>query len=73
MSGKCEHGLTTREGFTCASAKYGVAAPAYVPLSDRDIRALPEWWPSYEQQPSLMLLCRAIESLVVARMRGEGK
>jgi hypothetical protein len=28
MSGKCEHGLTTRECFTCASPKYGAHATA---------------------------------------------
>jgi Protein of unknown function (DUF551) len=50
------------------------AAPAYVPLSDGQIDMVilgcRKSWADY---PVPLELCRAIEALVVARMRGEGK
>ncbi len=36
--------------------------PAWVGLTDEEIKALPSWWPSYDQMPALMRLVRDIEA-----------
>jgi hypothetical protein len=34
----------------------------WVGLTDEEIKALPSWWPSYEEMPALMRLVRDIEA-----------
>ena len=34
----------------------------WVGLTDEEIKALPSWWPSYDQEPALMRLVRDIEA-----------
>jgi hypothetical protein len=34
----------------------------WVGLTDEEIKALPHWWPSYDQMPALMTLARDIEN-----------
>ena len=34
----------------------------WVGLTDEEIKALPSWWPSYDQMPALMTLARDIEN-----------
>jgi hypothetical protein len=34
----------------------------WVGLTDEEIKALPSWWPSYDQMPALMRLVRDIEA-----------
>jgi hypothetical protein len=34
----------------------------WVGLTDDEIKALPSWWPSYEEMPALMRLVRDIEA-----------
>ena len=40
------------------------APTEWVGLTDEEIKALPSWWPSYEQMPALMTLARDIENLL---------
>ena len=51
---------------------YTTPPPArkWVGLTDEEIKALPNWWPSYEQMPALMTLARDIESLLKEKNGG---
>jgi hypothetical protein len=56
MAGKCEHGLTTKECFVCASPKHGAAMtpttpPALLPLPEPAVPAF--HYMGKQQQPAL--------------------
>ena len=77
MSGKCEHGLTTAECFTCASPKYGLyphhCGPGEVAALVRRLEALadPEQqpMPSYENTDWRTLA--GVAARVIKYLRGD--
>jgi hypothetical protein len=36
--------------------------PTWVGLTDKEIKSLPSWWPSYEDAPALVQLVKNVES-----------
>ena len=52
-----ERAVGYREGHRAA-----LAQRTWVGLTDEEIKALPSWWPSYDQMPALMVLAKDIQN-----------